>query len=102
MWIIILLVILALIFLISCCKKESSHVRMRHNPKESFASSDGGALIQLTSKDPQDSYLMTGTEKYWLYPWSYPWYYPNYYDGGYYPYYPYYPRYGFYPSPNLE
>lgn len=40
--------------------------------KETF-SSQGGALIQLMAKDPQDSYLITGSRPYYPY---FPYYYP--------------------------
>lgn len=60
--------------------------------KEHFGSSDGGALIQLTAKGPQDLYLTGDTEKYWLFPWNYSSTHDEVYDP-YFPYDDYYPNY---------
>lgn len=57
------------------------------NTREDY-SSQGGALVQLMAKDPQDSYLITGARPY------YP-YYP------YYPFFSYYYPYHSYPYPYL-
>jgi len=77
-YIILLLLVTAVIFLYK-----------RH---EGFGSSDGGALIQLYAKGPQDTYLTGDTEKYipeylyGIYPYGYYlWNIPTRYQSEYYP-----------------